>query len=74
MESVTDDIRVMDEWYQHGGMERVVVILDMMENILGYGDDVHPAIWNDKCRELLHTAVDSMAELYQEMGAWEKPE
>lgn len=63
------------EFTAHAGLERVSILIAMVQETLGYYDredkvgfDLHPCIQSDKEMELLGAAADSLAELYQLMG------
>lgn len=71
-----------DKWFHHEGLDRTYMLLVMLDESLGFVDpdqdfgeeNVHPAIWNDKCRELLSSITGGLCELYQEIGKWEEQE
>ena len=46
----------------------------MLQEGLGYEDNLHPSIWNKKCEKLLSKATRSLADLYQAIGEWEEEE
>jgi len=63
------------EFTAHAGLERVSILIAMLQETLGYYDreemvgyDLHPCIQSNEEMELLGTAADSLAELYQLMG------
>ncbi len=56
---------VLDSYSYHEALDRTFVQLNNLENALGE----HPVILSKKrARELYESAVDSLAELYQELG------
>lgn len=61
-----------DEHYQHECLDRIDCILSIIEDRLGHASsDVHPAIYDEKAKELLNTATKALAGLYQHLGNWE---
>ncbi len=75
-----EDKEKINKWYQHEGLDRAHTILCMMQELFGYCDkrgefediNLHPAIWNERCREALSTATEAMADLYQAIGEYEE--
>lgn len=69
----------IDKWYQHEALDRTHTILYMLQELLGYCDkddefediNLHPGIWNERCKDSLSTATQALAELYQAIGEWE---
>lgn len=69
----------IDPWFQHEGLDRAHMLLCMIEQAFGFYDvdapleenEVHPAIWNDRCGKLLSDATSAIADLYQAIGEWE---
>lgn len=69
--------------FQHEGLDRTAMILNQLESALGFpesnesegdGIDVHPSIYNDKCRRHLKKAFKHLSKLYQSIGEWEDGE
>lgn len=67
--------------YQHEGLDRTHILICMLKQMYGFadyvpledqGEDLHPAIWNERCLKLLRTIQESAAELYQAIGEWEE--
>ena len=69
--------------FQHEGLDRTTMILNQLESALGFpesdgsegdGSDVHPSIYNDKCRRHLKKAFKHLSKLYQSIDEWEEGE
>lgn len=61
-----------NEWWQFSGLERSSMLITMLHESFGSedADNLHPAIYNTKCKELLEKAGEALADLYQAIGEW----
>ena len=59
---------------QHEGLDRTHMLIAMLEVALGYPGEgnLHPAIWNDTCKDSLIKVNDALTNLYQAIGQWEE--
>lgn len=68
----------IDEWYQHEGLDRCHMLLNILGQAFGQPDEdfeastVHPSIWNEECNKLLSEATKALADLYQKIGEWDE--
>lgn len=69
---MNEDKQKMDKWWQHEGLDRTHMLLVMLQEGLGYEDNLHPSIWNKKCEKLLSKATSALAGLYQAIGEWQE--
>ena len=46
---MNEDKQKMDKWWQHEGLDRTHMLLVILQEGLGYEDNLHPSIWNKKC-------------------------
>lgn len=68
----------IDKWSQHEGMDRAHMMICMLQEAFGGDpwdeDHCHPALYNDKCKELAARIGSYLCDLYQAIGEWEENE
>lgn len=64
----------MNSGYRHEGIDRAATLIGIIDLMYGDIDEdtLHPAIWNERCLNLLRTIQESAAELYQAIGEYEE--
>ena len=63
-----------NEWWQFAGLERSSMLIDILHSSFGCTSDpenLHPSIYNNKCKELLDKAEEALSDLYQSIGEYE---
>jgi hypothetical protein len=61
------------KWYQHEGLDRTHMIICMLDEAFRADYyECHPSLHTKKAKKLARKAGAVLADLYQEIGMWEK--